>query len=79
MTAPREPRTASAVTRAFLHALDTGPMPVREVSDESGVHVNSFYNWRTGKAAATVINLEAALAVLGLELCIRPINSSQGD
>jgi len=68
------PRTASAVTRAFFCALKESGLATQEVAFRSGNHINSFYNWKTGKASAGILNLEAALAVLGLELAIRPIN-----
>ena len=77
MTSAIEPRTASAVTREFFRCLERSSVSLPEVSRRSGPHLNTFYGWRSGKASATVPNLEAALAVLGLELCIRPINSNQ--
>ena len=52
-------------------------MPSKHVSQKSGIHLNTLYCWRTGRASASVLNMEAALAVLGLELVIRPINPSQ--
>ena len=78
MPASSDVRTASAVTRSFFKHLGRSELSTQEVSEVSGVHINSFYNWKTGKAAATLLNMEAALAVLGLELAIRPINSEPG-
>jgi len=49
------------------------------IADKSGLHINTFYGWKTGKAAATVFNMEAALSVLGLELIIRPIDSTEPE
>lgn len=49
-------------------------IPQSKVADDSSIHVNTFYGWKTGKAGASVPNLEAALSVLGLELVIRPIS-----
>lgn len=69
-----EVRTASAVTRAFFVALERSEIPAKQLAIRSGVHANTLYCWRTGKASASVLNMEAALAVLGLELVIRPIN-----
>lgn len=77
MPAPCEVRTASAVTRQFFQLLETSAKPTKEVADKSGIHVNTLYCWRTGKASASVLNMEAALAVLGLELVIRPVSSNQ--
>ncbi|RUX60199.1 helix-turn-helix transcriptional regulator [Mesorhizobium sp. M7A.F.Ca.CA.002.12.1.1] len=73
-----QPRTASAVTRAFFAALEDAGVSQELLSKKSGCHVNTFYGWKTGKSSANVPNMEAALAVLGLELCIRPINPNQG-
>jgi hypothetical protein len=72
-----DPRTASAVTRAFFDALNASPLTPRQVAKLSGHHVNTFYNWRMGKASASVLNMEAALDVLGLELAIRPKRTNQ--
>jgi hypothetical protein len=68
-------RTASTATRQFFQYLDTAGISQSEISDRSGIHVNTFYGWKTGKAAATVFNMEAALAVMGLELIIQPITT----
>lgn len=77
MRAPCEVRTASAVTREFFKHLESSPKSSKAIAKKTGVHPNTFYCWKTGKAAATIPNMEAALAVLGLELVIRPINSNQ--
>lgn len=77
MSTASDPRTASAVTRQFFHHLESSSTSLQEVARKSGAHPNTFYCWRSGKAAATVVNMEAALAVLGLELVIRPINPNQ--
>lgn len=77
MPAPCEVRTASAVTRTFFEMLDQSAIPSKEIADKSGIHCNTLYCWRTGRASASVLNMEAALAVLGLELVIRPVNSNQ--
>lgn len=77
MPASCDPRTASAVTRAFFQALEHSNIPAQEVARKGGIHINSLYCWKAGKASASVLNMEAVLAVLGLELAIRPINSSQ--
>jgi hypothetical protein len=73
MTAPKEPKTASAVTRMFFERLDRTGVQIQALAEECGVHMNTLYYWKSGKRAATVINMETALAVLGLELVIRPI------
>jgi len=52
-------------------------LATKEVAEKSGIHVNTLYCWKTGKASASVLNMEAALAVLGLELVIRPVNLNQ--
>lgn len=77
MPAPSQVQTASAVTRAFFETLETSPVTTNLLSKKSGIHPNTLYCWKTGKASASVINLEAALAVLGFELVIRPINPNQ--
>lgn len=74
MPAATDARTASAVTRAFFRHLEESEVSAQEASRLSGVHANTLYYWKTGKAAATVLNMESVLAVLGLELVIRPIN-----
>lgn len=71
-------RTASAATRKFFEVLSTCGVSQQEIADKAGVHVNTFYGWKTGKASAGIPNMEAALAVLGYELTIRPINSEPG-
>jgi hypothetical protein len=76
MSLPGDPRTASAVTRAFFHALERSPLSTQEVATRGGVHVNSLYGWKNGKTAASVLNLESVLAVLGFELLIRPLNTN---
>ena len=79
MSKNSQARTASAVTRMFFEALDASGISQTKVADKSGAHVNTFYGWKTGKTAATVINMEAALSVLGLELVIRPIRKSEPE
>jgi hypothetical protein len=79
MPAPSEVRTASAVTRTFFEHLDRSSIPSKKLSEKSGIHVNTLYCWRTGKAGASVPNLEAALAVLGFELVIRPMTPTQEE
>ncbi|RWB40502.1 MAG: XRE family transcriptional regulator [Mesorhizobium sp.] len=74
-----QPRTASAVTRSFFSHLAAAGVSQETLAKRSGCHVNTFYSWKTGKASASVPNMEAALAVLGLELVIRPINSKPED
>lgn len=74
-----EPRTASAVTRQFFRVLDELGVPQSTVAADASLHVNTFYGWKTGKAGASVPNMEAALAVLGLELCIRPIRQPEPE
>ena len=73
MTVRKEPKTASAVTRMFFERLDNADIQALELSRQCGAQTNTLYCWRHGKAAATVANMEAALAVLGLELVIQPI------
>jgi hypothetical protein len=73
MTASKEPKTASVVTRMFFERLDRTGVQIRDLAEQCGVHVNTLYYWKSGKIAATVINMETALSVLGLELAIRPI------
>lgn len=77
MPAPSEVRTASAVTRTFFEHLGRSQISTKEIAGKSGIHINTLYCWRTGKASASVLNMEAALFVLGFELVIRPIKSNQ--
>ena len=76
MTAPKEPKTASTVTRMFFDCLERADVQIRDLAEECGVHMNTFYCWKSGKRAATVVNMETALSVLGLELAIRPIRKN---
>ncbi|ESX17849.1 hypothetical protein X766_15665 [Mesorhizobium sp. LSJC255A00] len=69
-----QPRTASAVTRAFFNHLAKAGVSTALIAEKSGCHANTLYGWKNGKYSASVPNMEAALAVLGLELVIRPIN-----
>ena len=73
MRSPSEARTASMATRRFFDLLDSSDVPRPVVAKKAGIHVNNFYGWKSGRVSATVLNMEAALAVLGMELCIRPI------
>ncbi|TIN01003.1 MAG: helix-turn-helix transcriptional regulator [Mesorhizobium sp.] len=70
-------RTASPATRSFFEVIGSSGVSQAKVADECGIHVNTFYAWKTGKASATVFNMEAALSVLGLELVIRPIRQPE--
>lgn len=76
MTARLAPRTASATTRAFFEMMDKEGISHPELARKCGIHENTLYYWRSGRSSATVINMEAVLSVLGLELVIRPINPS---
>jgi hypothetical protein len=69
----REARTASPTTRRFFEIMERLEISQAELSRQSGIHVNNFYNWKTGISAATILNMEAALSVMGLELIIQPI------
>jgi hypothetical protein len=70
-----QPRTASAITRSFFHHLAKAKVSTAVVAERAGCHANTIYGWKNGRYSANVPNMEAALAVLGLELVIRPINS----
>jgi hypothetical protein len=74
-----QPRTASAVTRQFFRVLDELGVSQSGLAGDASLHVNTFYGWKTGKAGASVPNMEAALAVLGLELFIRPISNPEPE
>lgn len=74
---PSEPKTASRATRLFFEAMEHSGVPRPLIAQRAGIHVNNFYGWKNGKISATVINMEAALAVLGLEFCLRPIGSRE--
>ena len=44
--------TASAATRKFFEVLGSSGISQQEIADKAGVHVNTFYGWKTGKASA---------------------------
>jgi len=74
---PAESKTASKATRDFFEILDHSGVPRPIVAEKAGIHVNNFYGWMNGRISATITNMEAALAVLGMEFCIRPIQRRQ--
>lgn len=77
VNSPSEPKTASKATRLFFEVLDSSGVPRPIVAEKAGIHVNNFYGWKSGRISATIVNMEAALAVLGMEFCIRPIQQRQ--
>ena len=58
--------------------MSSSEMSEADLARISGIHANTFYGWKSGKAAATVFNLESALSVIGYELVIRRVNSDTG-
>lgn len=76
---PSSLRTASVTTRKFFQLIDSSDLSETELSRISGIHPNTFYGWKSGKASATVFNLEAALSVLGYELVIKRIKIEPGN
>lgn len=73
MARKRPVLTASSVTRQMFKVIADQGLSDLDLCKLSGVHFNSLYQWRTGRASANVINIEAVLEAMGFELVIRPI------
>ena len=69
---PAESKTASKATRDFFEILDHSGVPRPIVAEKAGIHVNNFYGWKNGRISATITNMEAALAVLGMGILHPP-------
>lgn len=66
------PKTASVATRKFFETINKSGLTDQEVAQRAGMHPNTLYTWRSGKAAATVFNMESILDTMGFELVIKP-------
>ena len=62
----------------FLFAeMASKEVPLRHVAKTAGISVDCLWKWKKGSRAAGLHLVEAALNVLGYELCARPIGSGR--
>lgn len=64
-----------AVKRLFVEC-NAQQLTSADLSERSGINKNTIKDWRT-RTAPTVDNLEAALNVLGLTLCVGELEDAR--
>jgi DNA invertase Pin-like site-specific DNA recombinase len=64
------PQHASDLVRQFFLIVNDRKMPLREIAKEAGLSYATIQAWQ-GKNNPNIIIFQAALNVLGYELCIR--------
>ena len=71
----KAPPTCHPLIRQFIAEANAQMTTLQEIADRAGVARVSISEWRTSRNPS-IVNFNAALNVLGLELCIRRIRRS---
>jgi hypothetical protein len=67
------PTAGHAAVRRLFEEMNTQRVSTTALAAEVGMSINTFKDWRVGRTCPTVVNFEAALNALGLELAVQPI------
>ncbi len=80
MSARKKPvRSAVAAVRELLAAVDASGLAAHVIADRAGMHAITLTNWRNGKRAPRISDLEAVAQAIGYRFVLQPAEPPVSD